>query len=84
MDEILALCRVSAVLRDVPGLMSCLTCLAIDAHVPRTIAAEAAQHLAGPGGFRLTNGVCGRCGASQVVLYFNEWARATVEVGRAA
>jgi hypothetical protein len=55
--------RVSALLRDSPGLMSCLTCLAIDAHVPRDGAQETTQHLLCPGtGYRLTNGVCGRCG----------------------
>ena len=52
------------------GLMSCPTCLSIDAQLPRDTVTATAERFRLGGSYRLTTDVCVLCGARTEVLYF--------------
>ena len=61
--------RIGPLLRD--GLIACISCLAIDARLPRErVHAVAARFLYFGGGYGQATDVCDRCGARTEVLFF--------------
>jgi len=82
-SAVLAEGRVCALLRTLSGRLSCVSCLAIDAQLPRDTVLATADRLSRGGSYRVSEGICVLCRARTTVLHFAVWhAEPHVEFGR--